>query len=191
MGPEANYLAPGQVRYKPNCKTGYVFKLIREKKVPLPSPPLLPFCSFPPFSPVGDTIGGRKGFQFLIFLANFLIFFVWPVMGTRKGVFWARPWAGRMAHPQLKKMGRPHKTSEPEHITDTEAEFVVTYLKHVFAEKVVFEVRQTTVAEGEIHRAKSIPPSLVSYACVCVEGIAETPAFFFARVEEEIRHFYF
>ena len=45
-----------------------------------------------------------------------------------------------MAHPKLKKYGRPHKTSEPEHITDTESEFVVTYLKHAYADRVIFEV---------------------------------------------------
>lgn len=45
-----------------------------------------------------------------------------------------------LAHPKLKKLGRPHKTSEPEHITDTESEFVVTYLKHAYPGKVVFEV---------------------------------------------------
>mmetsp|Transcript_32897 Transcript_32897/g.53731 ORF Transcript_32897/g.53731 Transcript_32897/m.53731 type:complete len:748 (+) Transcript_32897:1-2244(+) len=46
-----------------------------------------------------------------------------------------------MAHPSLKKYGRPHKTSEPEHITDTESEFVVTYLKHTYADRVIFEFR--------------------------------------------------
>eukprot|EP00667_Euglena_gracilis_P005674 EG_transcript_5712 len=46
-----------------------------------------------------------------------------------------------LAHPKLKKLGRPHKTSEPEHITDTESEFVVTYLKHAYPGKVVFEFR--------------------------------------------------
>ena len=46
-----------------------------------------------------------------------------------------------MAHPRLKKYGRPHKTSEPEHITDTESEFVVTYLKHTYADRVIFEFR--------------------------------------------------
>ena len=49
--------------------------------------------------------------------------------------------ADLMAHPKLKAYGRPHKTSEPEHITDTESEFVVTYLKHAYADRVVFEFR--------------------------------------------------
>lgn len=46
-----------------------------------------------------------------------------------------------LAHPKTKKFGRPHKTSEPEHVTDTESEFVVTYLKHTYPEKVIFEFR--------------------------------------------------
>lgn len=44
-----------------------------------------------------------------------------------------------LKHPKLKSFGRPHKTSDPDYITDTEAEFVVQYMKHAYTDKVVIE----------------------------------------------------
>eukprot|EP00906_Rhabdomonas_costata_P003965 RCo005954 len=43
-----------------------------------------------------------------------------------------------MAQPTLKALGRPHKTSPPEFITDSESEFVVSVMKHSFPGAVVF-----------------------------------------------------
>eukprot|EP01004_Peranema_trichophorum_P005306 NODE_416_length_2792_cov_57.571750_g357_i0.p1 GENE.NODE_416_length_2792_cov_57.571750_g357_i0~~NODE_416_length_2792_cov_57.571750_g357_i0.p1 ORF type:complete len:859 (+),score=167.60 NODE_416_length_2792_cov_57.571750_g357_i0:66-2642(+) len=42
-------------------------------------------------------------------------------------------------HPKLKQYGKPHKSSDPEHITDTEAEFVVTYMKHTYPDRIIIE----------------------------------------------------
>eukprot|EP01006_Ploeotia_vitrea_P031314 TRINITY_DN63632_c0_g1_i1.p1 TRINITY_DN63632_c0_g1~~TRINITY_DN63632_c0_g1_i1.p1 ORF type:complete len:872 (-),score=125.40 TRINITY_DN63632_c0_g1_i1:139-2754(-) len=46
-----------------------------------------------------------------------------------------------LAVPECKDLGQPFNTTEPEHVTDPDTEYVVTYLKHTFASHVVFQFR--------------------------------------------------